>query len=425
MSKNKGLTNSRSPGKSYRTEKERLSSTNTELTSFLFPRGANVYVFSYEEEGVRKHTFIDSGDWQYRNEILSILLENDINPANIERIILTHRHPDHCGLAVLLAKESGAKILAHSNFKSFVEGSISQEERGWLRGFNPSQLKDCDIEYLSQADKSQVRSINGVDFPSLTKPIDIGDTGKLMVLTCPQATSTHSPDQIIILYSPKNFAHNYEEKYEDWRPTDDILFSGDLWLMRGPFRGWSFRTMSRRLRFGLHRMRNLITGRGRLHGNAREQDSKAKDALKRGFHLIRVKPGHGNEFIGSRIIPESLPADRDLLLELGFSLGTDKSILRRKDLTPKVTTLREQAYTNFIKESLFWMELGYTLNEISAFLVRIYKEQSGGDSAAQKDRKERRARLKATSTRLMDDDSASEELQQLAESTLSALKKVS
>ena len=425
MSKNKGLINSKSRGKSYLTENERLNGTNAELTSFLFPHGANVYVFSYEKEGVRKHTFIDSGDWQYRNEILSILVENDINPANIERIILTHRHPDHCGLAVLLARESGAKILAHPNFKSFVEGNISQEERGWLRGLNPSQLKDCDIEYLSQADRSQVRSISGVDFPGLAEPIDIGDTGKLMIMTSPEATSTHSPDQIIILYSPRNYAHNYEEKHEDWRPTDDILFSGDLWLMRGPFHGWSFRTVSRRFRFGVHRMRNLITGKGRLRRSAREQDSKAKDALKRGFHLIRVKPGHGDEFIGSRIIPESLPADRDLLLELGLAPDTDKSILRRKDLAPRVATLREQAYTNLIKESLFWMELGYTLSEISAFLVRIYKEQSGGDTAAQKDRKERRARLKATLTRLKDDDSASEELHQLAEATFSALKKVS
>ena len=103
MSEGKSLLTRKPPRELYRVTKEKLNGTNTELTSFFFNHGANFYVMSYEKEGIRKHTFIDAGDSQYRNQILSILIENDVNPDNIERIVITHRHTDHFGLADLLA----------------------------------------------------------------------------------------------------------------------------------------------------------------------------------------------------------------------------------------------------------------------------------------------------------------------------------
>ena len=120
MSEKKDLRPRRSLGEPYTIVKERLSGTSTDLTSFFFHRGANLYVFSYEKEGVRRHTFIDTGDSRYRNQILSILAENDINPTTIERIIMTHRHPDPFSLAALLFKESRARILVHPRLKSFI-----------------------------------------------------------------------------------------------------------------------------------------------------------------------------------------------------------------------------------------------------------------------------------------------------------------
>jgi len=425
MSEKQGLPTRRSSGEPYRIVKERLNGTNTDLTDFFFHHGANVYVFSYEKEGVRRHTFIDTGDSQYRNQILPILIENDINPANIERIVITHRHPDHCGLADLLARESKAKILAHSNFGSFVEGEINQEERRWLGDLNPSQLKERDIEYLAQSERSELISISGVDFPSLIEPIEIGEVGKLVILACPESTQTHSPDQIIILYSPQGYPHTYDKTPGDFRPTDDILFSGDLWLMRGPIYGRGIEGVSRHFRYGFNQMRNLASGKSMVRRDPRVQDSMAKEALKKGFCLIRVKPGHGEEFIGSRIIPDSLLADRDLLIGLGYSQDTDKSILRSRDLAPKIATIMEQAYISFVKELLSWIELGYTLDEISELLVRIYKEQSGGGALVEEDRKERRERLIATLARLKDDEAGSDELRQLAESTLPKLRRVS
>mgnify|MGYP001588798338 FL=1 len=82
--------------------KERLGGTDAVLTSFVFRHGGNVYVFSYEKDGKRRHTFIDAGDPRYRNRMLRILTENNVAPANIERIILTHRHYDNWCLAPIL-----------------------------------------------------------------------------------------------------------------------------------------------------------------------------------------------------------------------------------------------------------------------------------------------------------------------------------
>ena len=69
--------------------------------------------------------------------------------------------------------------------------------------------------------------------------------------------------------------------------------------------------------------------------------------------------------------------------------------------------------------------MGYSPDEISQLLVRIYQEQSGEGTLVEKDRKERRERLKETLTRLRDDEAASEELRKLAEPTLLELKTVS
>lgn len=101
------------------------------------------------------------------------------------------------------------------------------------------------------------------------------------------------------------------------------------------------------------------------------------------------------------------------------------SILRSRDLAPKMATRMEQAYTSFIKELLSWAEIGYTSSEITERLVRIYQEQHGGGPLVEKDRGQRRKGLKATLARLKDDKAESDELRQLAESTLSALKRVS
>ena len=124
----------------YKIVKEKLTGTNISLTNFFFRNGSNVYVLNYEKQDGIKHTVIDSGDVYFQDDIVQIFLENDIKLKNIERIIITHGHGDHYGLAYLLAKESGAKILVHKNFQRIIEGKLTGREKKWLNISNISEL---------------------------------------------------------------------------------------------------------------------------------------------------------------------------------------------------------------------------------------------------------------------------------------------
>jgi len=405
--------------------KEKLNGVNVDLTSLFCRHGANVYILAYESNGMRRHTFIDAGDSRYQNQILSVLSENDVEPANIERIIITHGHPDHYGLAYLLAKESKAKVTVQASFRSLVDGEIGKRERRRSGGLDPSWLKDCDIEYLRESDTSKVVNIGGVGFVRLTDPIEIGQGGRLEIIGCPENMVTHSPDQIVVLYSPRDDSHPHEQTKGDFRPTDDIIFSGDLWLMRGPMFYHSLTDVSWYWRRSLYRIKALMSSGGMARRDPRNQDPRAKEALKKGFRLIRVKPGHGPEFLGTRILPIGLLAERDILVKLGYPLDTDKSILRSVELAPKVIARREQAYTDFVRELILWLKLGYTLDEMAELLVRIYTEQNGGGPLVKEDRKERRGLLKATLAKLKDDEAQPDWVRQLAGVSQSRLKSIS
>jgi hypothetical protein len=178
------------------------------------------------------------------------------------------------------------------------------------------------------------------------------------------------------------------------------------------------------IRRGLFRIRWLLAGRGWHSVTVIEQDVAVKEALKAHFSVIRVKPGHGQEFLGSRILPLGLPADTDLLKTLGYS---DIAEAQKIDgqLKTKLDGLLEQAYTGFIQEVLCWQKQGYALEEISEFLVRIYREQIGGNKAVALDRKQRRERMKATLSRIQNDTAVPQTLHQLAAITMSKLEKIS
>ncbi len=289
--------------------------------------------------------------------MVPIFIENDIEPGNIERIIITHGHGDHYGLAYLLAKESGAKILVHKNFQRIIDGELTKEEKRWLNVSNISEFRKCNIDYLPLPSAKGSYDISGSSFSNLIEQIEIGDAGKLEILACPPGNSTHSPDQIVVLYSLNNHAGSKESPFQTSHLTDNIIFSGDLWLMRGPLFDFSFRRLYRRTRFYFFKLKNSLSGKEMIRPNAREQDPVAKEALITGFCLIRVKPGHGEEFIGSRIIPNTLLSDRELIFKLGYPEDSSRSILKRKDLASKIKDLSKLAYRTFIKELLFWREL--------------------------------------------------------------------
>jgi len=153
----------------------------------------------------------------------------------------------------------------------------------------------------------------------------------------------------------------------------------------------------------------------------REQDSGAKEALKKGFCLVRVKPGHGGEFLGSRIISCSLLADRDMLLELGYSPAESTAVLQREEAAPRVTATNERAYAYFVSELGLWLQLGYSPDDVRTLLIRIYAEQSGGMPSVRRDRAQRRRKLRQMLFRLSQDQSRGYRLQVLAQSTLAGL----
>lgn len=395
----------------YKVTSELVGDGDTELTCFFFHHGANFYVFSYNNAGVRRHIFIDTGDPRYQDRMPSILTKHKINPEHIDRIIITHRHYDHCGLADLLAGKSGAKVLVHTNFRDFIEGPVSEADRIWLGGFEPSRLRKCRMEYLSPSEGSGPVLIDGLDFPGLIDWIPIGDSGGLEVLACPKSTTMHSPDQIIVHYRPNHF------QGQD-RPSSHFLFSGDLWLMHGPLFSKGFREFSLRLRMASMQAKGILSGRRPPRRDPRLQDNQAKEALKHGFCLIRVMPGHGEDFIGTRMVPLCFLCERDLLVELGYSLNAKKTILSSDNLVQKIKTIKKNTYAVFLKELHLWKDLGYSMTEMSDLLTRIYKEQKGGGPLVQEDRRERRQRIKETLTRVRDEGTDIDGFRKLAESTL-------
>ena len=195
-------------------------------------------------------------------------------------------------------------------------------------------------------------------------------------------------------------------------------------MMHGPLFARGFRHFMIHLRFGYFRMKALLSGRRLPKRDPRVQDAAAKDALKRGFCLVRVMPGHGDEFLGTRVIPRSFLADRDLLMELGYPMDADKSILSAPDIAPKVLDIREKAYATFIDELLLWKDRGYDAEDISELLSRIYREQNGGGYLVKDDRAERRERITETLTRIKADETDRNGLSSLAALTLSKLKDI-
>jgi|GEM_PF-667375 len=412
-----GKTVREAKGDPYKVTQERLWGGETVLTGFFFHWGANVYVLSYPQGGKPRHTLIDTGDPSYQDRILSLLSDTGIEPREIERIILTHRHYDHCGLAHILSKHSGAPILAHAAFRPFVEGPLSETDRLWLQGFDPSCLRECPMEYLSPGQEHPPLVIDGLVFPRLAGPFPLGTFGRLEVLACPESSIMHSPDQLIVLYRP----NPKEEMNGHVRPTDHLLFSGDLWLMHGPLFSKGFRALSMRVRLASRLLKGAIKGRKYIRRDPREQDLAAKEALKRGFMLIRVLPGHGEDFIGTRLVPRCFLCQRDLLVQLGFALDEKKSVLYAPSLAPRIEALKEQAYREFQKEISLWRGSGYDTEEAADLLLRIYREQEGGGPLVKEDRKERRRIIEEILRRLRLDPTVDPEIQGLAEK---ALKKI-
>lgn len=170
----------------------------------FYPVGpVNVYLIKSEP-----YTLIDAGP--YNPQALEILHHElsiqGIELNQIKRIVLTHGHQDHTGLADTLEKMSGAEIWLHQNDLAKVQKGYWQLDQPFLAQLG---IPDQDItEILAQTGK------RNADFGSKllnTRPLYGGETFSftdfyLEVIPTPG----HSPGSVCL-----------------YAPQDKILFSGD------------------------------------------------------------------------------------------------------------------------------------------------------------------------------------------------------
>jgi len=129
--------------------------------------------------------------------------------------------------------------------------------------------------------------------------------------------------------------------------------------MRGPLFDRKMKGFSFYIRRGLFRIRGLLNGHG-WHGvTVLEQDVAVKEALKGHFSVVRVKPGHGQEFLrqpdsAAGITGGQRPPENPGLSFRYCGSGETGRAAENKNGRPVL----EQAYSGFVKEVLFWQKQG-------------------------------------------------------------------
>ncbi|WP_267643229.1 MBL fold metallo-hydrolase [Haloarchaeobius amylolyticus] len=95
------------------------------LSNAAFEGHNNAYLFDDGPETV----LIDTGDWMAatRTQLTEALASHGVAMADIDRIFLTHWHPDHTGLAGEIQSQSGAEVYVHAEDAPLVEG----DEDAW------------------------------------------------------------------------------------------------------------------------------------------------------------------------------------------------------------------------------------------------------------------------------------------------------
>ena len=94
------------------------------------PFGVNVYLISYGFGRAQKNVLIDTGAGFYFEKLKEIL-EKKFNIAvkDIDKIILTHGHPEHIGaLGYFLEENSSIKVMAHPGIKEVIHNIFPEDE---------------------------------------------------------------------------------------------------------------------------------------------------------------------------------------------------------------------------------------------------------------------------------------------------------
>lgn len=127
-------------------------------------------------------TIIDSGPTRFDQVILNYLAKIEHQPADVKRIILTHRHFDHVGGAARLREATGAPVWAHPL------------DTPAIIGLEPNRPPKGPIGAV-------IGATTGVIFPLIPCPVDksladgltfdLGGLGELRVILTPGHTMGH------------------------------------------------------------------------------------------------------------------------------------------------------------------------------------------------------------------------------------------
>jgi glyoxylase-like metal-dependent hydrolase (beta-lactamase superfamily II) len=108
------------------------------------------------------------------------------HPADVQRIVLTHAHPDHAGGAKELAARTGAPVAVHADDAGFVEsGESPPNDKSYPAGRIFARLQNGRFPAVGVAEKLGDGQVLGV-------------AGGLRVV----ATPGHSPGHVSLLHEP-------------------------------------------------------------------------------------------------------------------------------------------------------------------------------------------------------------------------------
>ena len=98
-----------------------------QITNHLYQISlGSVNAFLLEDNGL---TLIDTGLPGAAEKVLTAIRKGGKNPDDINRIILTHWHPDHAGNAAELKKRFGARLIAHADEADIIEQGGGERPR--------------------------------------------------------------------------------------------------------------------------------------------------------------------------------------------------------------------------------------------------------------------------------------------------------
>jgi len=158
---------------------------------------------------VAGHTIVDPGPASEEawSALLSDLADADIDPDDVEQVLVTHPHPDHFGLAKRF-RDRGARVLASEDTADIVSGFADrlQYEQEYFRAFfqrhgmaestatTVTQLPEAFVQYAPDVETDRV--LDAGDTVTVDeRPVDVG------------TTSGHAPGELTFAYDHDDDRH--------------------------------------------------------------------------------------------------------------------------------------------------------------------------------------------------------------------------